>query len=283
MLGPNVLRLFAVTFNSGASATFLYTLCEAIHIYIYEFIYLEYKHVLQWKMTNIVQQYLCRLCCVTHGTNSMGHAFLLPSYAGCIADGAARTGSHWDAHRLSIWNRLLPALHRPTRGLGAQAGSGVAQASLSPLQSQAQLQHQLLEDFDNPASFAGSIRNISFLLHPVTAIGQQHVSQPGKADSSRGGSLVSAVNNLDDTGELVSKKRDPAESSTMYYTTLARLHVFVKVLFSFWLFYIRYYRYPSTVYNSVVSNMCQNKIAYKPVQIKHYLLIFFVCSGQIVA
>ncbi|XP_022659148.1 neuroligin-1-like isoform X2 [Varroa destructor] len=116
-----------------------------------------------------------------------------------LADGAARTGSHWDAHRLSIWNRLLPALHRPTRGLGAQAGSGVAQASLSPLQSQAQLQHQLLEDFDNPASFAGSIRNISFLLHPVTAIGQQHVSQPGKADSSRGGSLVSAVNNLDDT------------------------------------------------------------------------------------
>ncbi|OQR70148.1 hypothetical protein BIW11_11821, partial [Tropilaelaps mercedesae] len=136
-----------------------------------------------------------------------------------LTDGTPRTGSHWDAHRLSIWNRLLPALHRPSRGLGIQVGNGVAQASLSPLQLQAQLQHQLLEDCDNPASFAGSVRNISFLLHPVTAIGQQRVSQIINAGSSRGTSSAS-TGDVSENNEI-SGRRDLSSSGGRQGSELA--------------------------------------------------------------
>lgn len=68
-------------------------------------------------------------------------------------DGKARTGSHWNAHRLSIWNRLLPALHRPPSRTVNQ---------LSAAQLKAHQLHQLLEDSDKASSFAGNVRNMTF-------------------------------------------------------------------------------------------------------------------------
>ncbi|XP_022647725.1 neuroligin-4, X-linked-like isoform X2 [Varroa destructor] len=59
---------------------------------------------------------------------------------------------HYHAHRLSIWNRLIPKLHR--------AGAGGAALSRD---------HHLLEDFDNQASYAGIVRNISLMTVSASA------------------------------------------------------------------------------------------------------------------
>ncbi|XP_028968576.1 neuroligin-4, X-linked [Galendromus occidentalis] len=65
---------------------------------------------------------------------------------------------HYHAHRLSIWNRLIPKLHR--------AGG----AALSR-------DHHLLEDFDNQASYAGVVRNIT--LTTTSTSSPVSLSPPG--------------------------------------------------------------------------------------------------------
>lgn len=70
-----------------------------------------------------------------HNGNNMDGIDIVADCSDAVAGMKPKVRDHYHAHRLSIWNRLIPKLHR--------AGAGGAALSRD---------HHLLEDFDNQVS-----------------------------------------------------------------------------------------------------------------------------------